>query len=48
MPKAVMVSYKIIKISILIDPFHCLIKLLCLIAEEFELSFHYPLLNNLL
>lgn len=38
---------KIIKVSHIIDSFHCFIKLLCLIAGEFGLNFHYLLLNNL-
>lgn len=45
--KVTTISCKIIKVSHIIDSFHCFIKLLCLIAGGFELNFHYLLLNNL-
>lgn len=45
--KVVTIFCKIIKISNIIDSFHCFMKLLCLILGEFGLNFHYLLLNNL-
>lgn len=45
--KVMKISCKIIKVSHIIDSFHCFIKLLCLMAGGFGLNFHYLLLNNL-